>query len=460
MNRWTRRQFLAAAAVAAVRGRAAETKKPNILFLFADDMRFSTIGALGYPVRTPNLDTLVRRGTAFTHACIPGGTSGAVCIPSRAMLMTGRTPYRLNNKIGDHPTWPEAFRRTGYTTFLAGKWHNEPAAVVRSFSGGGPIFLGGMGKTGEAGGVKIVTLPVVSYDGQTLGAPTPAPKDATELFADAAVKFLQDDRDEKPFALYVPFTSPHDPRIAPRRFHDLYDPAKIELPPNFLPHHPFDNGALKIRDEELAAFPRSPDEIRRHIADYYASISHLDEQIGRILAALEKSGRAANTIVVFAGDNGLALGQHGLMGKQSVYEHSVRVPLLIAGPGIPAGQRTDAFAYLLDLFPTLCDLAGVAAPAGLEGVSLAPVIRGDKTDIRDDLFFGYLNLHRSVRTRDMKLIEYEVKGERHTQLFDLAADPWETKNLAADPAHAATLARLRARLREWQEKLDDPLLRK
>ncbi len=173
-----------------------------------------------------------------------------------------------------------------------------------------------------------------------------------------------------------------------------------------------------------------------------------------------KSGRAANTIVVFAGDNGLALGQHGLMGKQSVYEHSVRVPLLIAGPGIPAGRRTDAFAYLLDLFPTLCDLAGVRAPAGLEGVSLAPVIRGDKTGIRDDLFFGYLNLHRSVRTRDMKLIEYEVKGERHTQLFDLAADPWETKNLADDPAHAATLARLRARLREWQQKLDDPLLRK
>lgn len=460
MKRWTRRQFLAAAAVAGVSSRAAETKKPNILFLFADDLRFSTIGALGYPVQTPNLDTLVRRGTAFTHACIPGGTSGAVCIPSRAMLMTGRTPYHLNNKIGDHPTWPEAFRRTGYTTFLAGKWHNEPAAVVRSFSGGGPIFLGGMGKTGEAGGVKIVTLPVVSYDGQTLGAPTPAPTDATELFADAAVKFLQDDRDEKPFVLYVPFTSPHDPRIAPRRFHDLYDPAKIELPPNFLPHHPFDNGALKIRDEGLAAFPRSPDEIRRHIADYYASISYLDEQIGRILAALEKSGRAANTIVVFAGDNGLALGQHGLMGKQSVYEHSVRVPLLIAGPGIPAGRRTDAFAYLLDLFPTLCDLAGVRAPAGLEGVSLAPVIRGDKTGIRDDLFFGYLNLHRSVRTRDMKLIEYEVKGERHTQLFDLAADPWETKNLADDPAHAATLARLRARLREWQQKLDDPLLRK
>jgi arylsulfatase A-like enzyme len=258
--------------------------------------------------------------------------------------------------------------------------------------------------------------------------------------------------------VYVALTSPHDPRIAPKKFRDLYDPAKLALPPNFLPEHPFDNGELKVRDELLARFPRTPAEVRQHLADYYACVSWADHNIGRILAALEKSGRATNTLVVFAGDNGLALGQHGLMGKQSVYEHSVRVPLLLAGPGVPKASRSEAFCYLMDMFPTLCDLAGLSRPAGLEGLSLAPVLRGEKTSVREELFFAYRDLQRAVRTREFKLIEYSVPGQPpRLQLFDLARDPWETHSLAEEPPYADVLKKLRAGLAGWEKRLDDPL---
>jgi arylsulfatase A-like enzyme len=185
-------------------------------------------------------------------------------------------------------------------------------------------------------------------------------------------------------------------------------------------------------------------------------ISHLDEQVGRVLAALEESGRARDTIVIFAGDNGLALGQHGLFGKQSVYEHSVRVPLLMRGPGVPAGERRDAFVYLLDLFPTICEMAGVAAPDTVEGKSLVPVLKDKSARVHDTVFAAYRGFQRMVRDERYKLITYSVRGEKRTQLFDLAEDPWETKDLSADPAHAGQRASLEARLREWQKQAGDP----
>ena len=226
----------------------------------------------------------------------------------------------------------------------------------------------------------------------------------------------------------------------------MYDPEDVSLPPNFLPGHPFDNGELKVRDEQLAAFPRTAYEVKRHIAEYYGIISHLDSQIGRILDALEATGLADNTIIIFTADNGLAVGQHGLIGKQSVYDHSVHVPLIVCGPGLPRGERRDALCYLFDIFPTVCDLGDFPCPPSVEGQSLLPLFHNAELEGREALMFAYKDFQRGIRTRQWKLILTHVKGERHTQLYDLRNDPWETKNLAGDPAQAGRVAELKGKL--------------
>jgi arylsulfatase A-like enzyme len=391
---------------------------------------------------------LVHGGFAFTHAFCMGSTMPAVCAPSRAMLLTGRTLYHAPVQIPPTlPTWPETLRKAGYATFGTGKWHNGPASFARSFSQGGPVFFGGMG--------DHFHLPVHAFDpsGKYAEKPVNATKFSSELFADAAVDFLRSYKDEKPFALYVAFTAPHDPRTPPGDFAMMYDPAKLPLPASFLPRHPFDNGELAVRDEKLAPWPRTPEVIRKHTADYYGMISHLDGQVGRILDALAQTKRVAETLVIYTSDHGLAVGRHGLMGKQSLYDHSMRPPLLFSGPGVPAGKRSAALCYLLDLFPTICDLTGVARPATVEGVSLAPVLRGGKASVRASLFGAYRDVQRMVRTERWKLIRYP-KVER-TQLFDVANDPEETRDLAAEPAQAGRMKEMMDLLKEWQKKVAD-----
>jgi Arylsulfatase A and related enzymes len=237
----------------------------------------------------------------------------------------------------------------------------------------------------------------------------------------------------------------------------MYDLESMPLPPNAMGAHPFDNGELRIRDELLEAFPRLPDKVRRHIAEYYAMITHLDACMGRVLEALERAGQTENTIIVFAGDNGLAVGQHGLMGKQNLYDHSVRVPLILAGPGVPAGEKRDSYCYLFDIFPTLCDLVGAETPGTVDGKSLKPVLQDTQVGMRDTLYCAYRNLQRSVRDRRYKLIEYVVEGKRTTQLFDLEKDPWELYNLAAKADQSERLASMRQRLEAWAEATDDNL---
>lgn len=433
-----------------------EPARPNVLLILSDDQRFDTIGALGNAeIRTPVLDSLVRGGTAFTRACIMGSDHVAVCIPSRAMLHTGRNLFHIAKQIPEEtPLWGEVFRRAGYVTHGIGKWHNGPRSYARSFDGGAEIFFGGMSDQDR---VRVQDFdPSGKYpkSRERIGG-----KYSTTLFCDAAVKFLEEHRAGKPFFLYVALTSPHDPRTPPKEYAGLYDPAKLALPPSFLPEHPFDNGELQVRDEKLAPWPRTPEEIRRHIADYYGMITHLDAEVGRVLEALKKAGRAGDTLVIFAGDNGLALGRHGLMGKQSVYDHSVHVPLLMAGPGVPAGKRVNGFCYLLDVFPTACALAGIPPPDGLDGLSLVPLLKGEKEKVRDTLFFAYRDFGRAVQDGRWKLIEHDVKGRRTTQLFDLEADPWETKNLADDAGSAKELSRLREELAAWRRRVNDPGLK-
>jgi arylsulfatase A-like enzyme len=374
------------------------------------------------------------------------------------MLLTGRSLFRLekNGQVipPEHPTYPELLRKAGYVTFAAGKWHNDRPSFARSFSAAGSVFFGGMSDQSK---IAVHGFdPQGEYRGE---GKAEEGKYSSELFADEAAKFLAGRKaDPRPFYLHLAFTVPHDPRKAPPGYEGKYDPEKLPLPDNFLPRHPFDSGELKGRDEELSDRPLKPEYVKRELAAYYAMIEHMDAQVGRVLAALKESGRAGETLVIFAADNGLALGSHGLLGKQNLYEHSVRVPLIVKGPGLPAGRSTDALCYLLDLFPTICQWTGTDAPPN-GGLSLLPVIRGEKESVRDGLFFAYRAQQRAYRDARYKLIEYDVKGERTTQLFDLAEDPGEKKNLAERAEHAPTLARLRKALIEAQRASGDPSLR-
>jgi arylsulfatase A-like enzyme len=267
---------------------------------------------------------------------------------------------------------------------------------------------------------------------------------------DPAIEFLKTRKTDKPFLMYLAFANPHDPRGASEKHLKLYDRKSIPLPKNFKPLHPFDNGELLVRDEQLAPWPRTEDEVRKHLHDYYAAISGLDEQIGRLLTTLDDLKLEGNTVVIFSADHGLAIGSHGLFGKQSLYEHSMKAPLIFAGPKI-GKSKSDAFAYLHDIFPTACELSGIATPSGLDGVSQASVVRGDKKSTRDVVFTAYRDVQRAVRKDDWKLIVYPKINK--TQLFDLKSDPEETKDLSE--SHAERVKELTAAMRKEQEKYGD-----
>ena len=450
------------------------TDRPNVVFFFTDDQRFNTIHALGNDaIATPNIDRLVARGTTFTHAHIPCGTSGAVCMPSRAMLHSGRSLFHISGAgqsiPPEHTTMGEAFQGNGYRTFGTGKWHNGCAAYARSFTDGDEIFFGGMADhwnvpahhydpTGKyASKCAIIEDPWRSNElKQRHCDHITAGKHSSELVCDAAINFIDGYDTASPFFCYIAFLAPHDPRTMPERFRQMYDPETTELPPNFMTAHPFDNGDLHIRDEMLAGFPRTRVEVRRHIAEYYAMITHLDDELGRVMSSLEAKGVLEDTVFVFAGDNGLSVGQHGLMGKQSCYEHSVRVPLIFAGPGVPEGVQSDAYPYLFDIFPTLCELTGTDTPESVEGTSLVKAMNDPAEKVRDTLYFAYTDKHRAVKDRRHKLIEYVINGKHTvTQLFDLESDPWELNDLANAPESAAKIDELRAELVRYRDAWND-----
>lgn len=426
--RLTRREVLSAAAALPPLGGAA--RRPNVILFNTDDQRFDTIRALGNDqIHTPNLDSLVRRGMSFRNFYSQGGMVSAMCLPSRTMLMTSRSLFRIPERTqpsGDMPLLPKAFERAGYATYHNGKRSNTYIPASEAFQ-------------------KVVWAPV----------DVKVRADASEILADAAIEYIRNADSSRPFFAYLAPCVPHDPRVAPKRFMDMYDPAKIRLPGNFMPDHPFDYGDPGTRrDENLAPFPRTPEVMRRHLADYYATITCLDFHVGRILDELKKTGRLENTIFIFTSDQGLAVGGcHGLMGKQNLYEE-FKGPLIFTGPGIPHGQ-SDALLYMHDLFPTLCELAGIEVPAGLEGASFARIVRGAKQGGHEHIFGAYTDCQRMIRDRRYKLIWYP-KARRY-QLFDLARDPLEMDNLAEKPEHAARLESLKQKLAEHRRRFGDTL---
>jgi arylsulfatase A-like enzyme len=415
---------------------ALAADKPSILFLFNDDQRADTIAALGNPViRTPNLDRLCRQGMAFTRAFMQGGFNGATCVPSRAMLLSGQSLFQADEKLLRHQTWPAAFGRAGYTTFATGKWHNGAESLPLSFQLARAIFSGGM--------TDPLKAPLSDMVNGKLTGTKPSAKHACAVFADEAVRFLQG-REGGPFFCYVAFDGPHDPHVVPADYPVRYTPDQRLLPPNFLPQHPFNNGEMTVRDEMLLPHPRSPEAVEAVIADYYRYISFLDLQIGRILDALTASLYASNTYVVFAADSGVARGSHGLIGKQNLYEHSVRVPLIIAGPGVPAGTKTAAMCYLYDVLPTLGKLCGITNPDPSEAREFSATLHDPNRPARAELVFAYRSVQRAIRDDRWKLIRYPQIEK--TQLFDLQDDPFERHDLAGESKSAERVQDLTARL--------------
>ncbi len=470
-----RRTFLASALAtpAASLVAAPPGERPNFLFMIADDLTYLGIHGMGNPeVETPNLDGLMKRGCTFTHAFHQGSWTGAVCVASRTMLNCGLTAFRAQKQIEHVPLWGQTMGDAGYATSIVGKWHLSKTTLERSFRDRETVFMGGMFESGpDAYNRPSPGNTWSPYDTSRGGqwqqtrnwrksAAQPIEHSA-QIWADtAADRIAELSGKPDPFLLYVGFTSPHDPRQAPKEIVDRYPAGKIAIPPNYLPVHPFDQGDARVRDELLAPFPRTREAVQLHRSEYYAHITFLDRQIGRILAALKHSKKAANTYVILTADHGLAVGQHGLMGKQSLYEHSTRMPLIVAGPGIAKGRRVDEMVYQHSVFPTTCELAGVAIPKTVEFPSLANWLHGDdgpRNDgpRNDSMFCWYRDFQRSVRTRDHKLILYPQA--KRTQLFDLKKDPWETHDVSDDPAYAAVRPELMARLRQHQKELDDPL---
>ena len=449
--------------------------RPNILFLFTDDQSFGTLNVLNNPeVKTPNMDRLVRRGTTFTHCFNQGAWHGAVCVASRAMLNTGRYVWTCGgDDCADYPLWGETLGNAGYDTFMTGKWHNRDKALKRSFKTVGPTG-GGMFPSKDPNAKENAKQGILNdpynrpaegnswspYDKSLLGHWRERDGEivhSSKLWADTAIDYLNNHaaRSDNPFFMYVAFHAPHDPRQSPKKFVDMYPADEIDIPPNYLPEHPFDQGDHKLRDEVLAPFPRTKEAVQVHRSEYYAIITHADYQIGRILDALEKSGKADNTIIVFSADHGLAVGQHGLMGKQNQYDHSVRMPYVFCGPGIEAGRKIDAMVYLQSLFATTCEMAHVERPETVQFPSLVPLLTGRKERLYDSVYGAYRNFQRMVRTDHYKLIRYPHVNE--VQLFDLRNDPWETRDLAEDPRYTETVKSLDAKLHRWMRETGDQL---
>lgn len=444
-------------------------EKPNFLVIITDDQSIDTINALGNKdITTPNLDRLAESGMAFTHVFNQGSWSGAVCAPSRQMINTGRNlhytgfkPKPPNQKAKnksfnktEFPLWGETFRNSGYETFITGKWHVGEDALKRSFDIGKAVHEAGMPHLSKGGQWK----PWLTDFGEKITwQKKQVNQHTSEAFADAAIDYLSTKakRNEHPFLMYVAFTAPHDPRQSPQSFVDKYPTESIELPTNYMPYHSFDAGDYNNRDEALMTFPRTEQETKTFIAEYYAMIEHMDQQIGRILDNLQSSPFADNTYIIFTSDHGLAVGKHGLAGKQNMYEHSIRAPFIMVGDGIPANTRTKGMFYLNSLFATTAELADIELPDSVQGPSIVPLIEGKKEVMNDYIYGSYRHFQRMARSHRYKLVYYPML--KKNVLFDLQSDPWELNDISEQPGSDTIIKELSAKLEELKKQVGDPL---
>ena len=440
--------------------RAAE-QPPNIVFIFSDDQTYESIGAYGLTeVKTPNLDRLVERGVSFTHAYNMGAWGGAVCVASRAMLNSGAFVNRAQDRLRTSPQWAELMKAGGYTTYMTGKWHvpvvDPKFDVVKDVRGGMPNQTRERySRTFDEEAYETEWTPWdTRYGGFWQGG-----THWTQVVADNTLEFFEQAKeDENPFFMYLSFNAPHDPRQAPREYVDMYPLDSIKVPENFLREYPYADAICgkNLRDERLMPYPRTEYAVKRNRQEYFAAITYMDHHIGRMLDALEASGRADNTYIIFTADHGLAVGRHGLAGKQSMYEHSMRPPFIMVGPGIKPGSRIDAPIYLQDAMATALDLAGVEKPDYVEFKSLMPLIRGDRKLQYESIYGKYTDRQRMIIRGDWKLIFYP-KAKKKMRLFNLKKDPLEMNDLMGNPEYAAIVKKLKKSFAVLQEEMGDQL---
>ncbi|KJF42772.1 sulfatase-like hydrolase/transferase [Draconibacterium sediminis] len=445
-----------------------ENKKPNILFIFADDQTYEGISVLGIPeVISPNLDKLAHSGVTFTHAYNMGGWNGAICVASRCMLNTGRFIWRAKESEKDYPEmkannqfWSLLMQNAGYDTYMTGKWHVKMAADsifqhVRHVRPGMPPSV-----------PEAYNRPQMPEDTTWLpwhkkyGGYWSGGKHWSEVVADNAIDYLNmAKQSENPFFMYLAFNAPHDPRQSPKRFVDMYPLENVSVPENYLELYPYKDSigcGPDLRDERLAPFPRTEYSIKVHRQEYYAIITHMDEQIGRIITHLKETGLDKNTYILFSADHGLSVGHHGLIGKQNMYDHSMRVPLIVVGPDIPENEKRDMQVYLQDIMATSLDLVGVDKPGYVEFNSLIPLIdKSANQSSYPEIYGAYTELQRMVRSDDYKLIVYPKA--KKILLFDLNNDPLEMNDLAENAAFKEVKEELIVKLKKQMEMMDDPL---
>ncbi len=453
-----------------------EVKKPNFLFVVVDDQTPFDLKQYNPNsiLETPNIDKLAEGGMVFETARHMGSMNGAVCTPSRHMIMSGRTvwhlpPSAINQKqIDPHPidtmTIAAVFNRAGYKTMRTCKKGNSYPGANKQFS---VVHDKTKRKGTEDGGSAWHSKQVLEY-----------------------LSVREQEKEETPFMIYFGFSHPHDVRDGTPELLAKYGAAnhrdkeslpvlnekQPELPENYLETHPFFHGHPNLRDEDRVSGVwknRDVQTIRNEQGRELACSENIDIQLGKVLTKLEEMGELENTYIIYTSDHGIAIGRHGLMGKQNLYEHSWRVPFIVNGPGIDAGQRVEGNAYLLDVLPTLCDLADIEIPKTIEGLSLKPVLEGEQKSIREVMYGVYCGGTkpgmRSVTKGDWKLIKYDMMdGEvRETQLFNLAKNPHEylpehgkldemETDLAENPKYAAKLKEMEALLLEQMVQHDDP----
>jgi uncharacterized sulfatase len=447
---------------------AADAKKPNVLFIAVDDLNTS-MGCYGDPlVKTPNIDRLAARGVRFDKAYC----QFPLCSPSRVSMLTGLRPettriFELKTDfrtiLPDAITLPQAFQRAGYFTARVGKLfhYGVPGQIGTSGlddprSWNQVVNPRGRDKDEED---KITNYTPMRGLGSAMSFYAADGTDEEQTDGKSATEAIRllEERGKEPLFLGVGFYRPHTPYVAPKRYFDMYPLSSITLPDN--PADDYDDipePAINIRPFNYGLTDEQCRECKRA---YYASISFMDAQVGRLLDALDRLQLADNTIVVLWGDHGYLLGQHGQWMKQSLFEESARVPLIIAAPGAKGnGQGCPRVVETIDIYPTLCDLAGVVAPDNLAGTSLRPLLENPTapwsrpafTQVARQGFPG-----RSVRTERWRYTEWD-HGRKGVELYDHDADPREFKNLARDPKHAATVRELRAKLRSTFADADRP----
>ena len=464
---------------------AEAVKRPNLLFILVDDQSpfdFKIYNPKS-TLHSPNIDRLAAEGMVFDGAYHMGSFSGAVCTPSRHMIMSGRTVWHLPIGPGakahcppdlETNTIPAVFNRAGYATMRTCKVGNSYDAANKLFT--------------------------VRRDASKRGG---TDESGSAWHGEQVLNYLNEReaaKDTKPFLIYFGFSHPHDTRDGKPELLAKYgavnhtdktslppaNPRQPPLPENYLPAHPFHHGHPNLRDEvAVSGVWENRDErtIRNELGREFACSENIDIQIGRVLDRLKAMGELENTYIFYTADHGMAIGRHGLQGKQNLYEHTWRVPFVVKGPGIKPGSRVPGNIYLLDVLATFCDLAGVMPPVSNEGRSFRPVLEGRQPTVRDVLYGAYNGGTkpglRSVKRGDWKLIKYDVMdgSVRETQLFNLKENPEEflqqhhdpkvtaltgiapsknQMNLAGDPRYADKLKEMEALLLAEMRRLDDP----